>query len=564
MPRSLSALALSFSLLVPFAAHAQGIAGSYLAGRQAQYENDFAAVGEFYADALLRDSSNQRMVEAALTAFVNQGDMSRAITLADKYALAGAENQIATIVHIAQLAASENYQQITDDYAAGREIGPLVDGLIEGWAAMGIGSVSQAMDQFDSVAQQSGLGGFGLYHKGLAAALAGDFEQALMLFDPQNAGGLSNTRRGVMMRAQMLSQLERNEEAITLIDTAFQGDLDPGLRAMRMELAGGAQLAFDGVSSARDGLAEVFFSVAMALRNDAGAEYALIYARTADHIRPDFVDAIILSAQLLEEVENYPLAVAAYDRVPREHPSYHAAEIGRAEALYSDDDQATAIEVMQQLAETHGDLAVVHSTLGDILRREERYSEATAAYDLAIERTPADDSNAWFLHYARGITHEREDRWFKAEEDFRASLKLNPDQPSVLNYLGYSLVEKNMKLDEALEMIEKAAAARPESGFILDSLGWVFYRLGRYDEAVEPMEKAAALMPVDPVINDHLGDVLWAVGRQTEARFQWSRALSFEPEEKDAERIRRKLDVGLDVVLKEEGAPPLPTRSEDG
>jgi tetratricopeptide (TPR) repeat protein len=131
-----------------------------------------------------------------------------------------------------------------------------------------------------------------------------------------------------------------------------------------------------------------------------------------------------------------------------------------------------------------------------------------------------------------------------------------------LNYLGYSLVEKRKNLDEALDMIERAVAARPDSGYIVDSLGWVLYRLGRYDEAVGHMERAVELMPVDPVVNDHLGDVFWAVGRKREAEFQWKRALSFirageGDGEADPDRIRRKLEVGLDVVLAEEGAEPL-------
>ena len=150
----------------------------------------------------------------------------------------------------------------------------------------------------------------------------------------------------------------------------------------------------------------------------------------------------------------------------------------------------------------------------------------------------------------------------------RRALRLSPDQPSVLNYLGYTMVERQENLDEALDMIETAAAAQPDSGHIIDSLGWVLYRLGRYDEAVEPMERASQLMAVDPVVNDHLGDVYWAVGRKLEAEFQWKRALSFvDPEDADSEadpdRIRRKLEVGLDAVLAEEGAEPLAV-ADDG
>ncbi|MEM6558130.1 MAG: tetratricopeptide repeat protein, partial [Pseudomonadota bacterium] len=159
--------------------------------------------------------------------------------------------------------------------------------------------------------------------------------------------------------------------------------------------------------------------------------------------------------------------------------------------------------------------------------------------------------------------------WESAEADFRAALELNPEHPQVLNYLGYSLVEKQIKLDEALSMIERAVERQPDSGYIVDSLGWVLYRLGRYEEAIGHMERAAELMPVDPVVNDHLGDVLWAVGRTTEARFQWRRALSFinddtQLQDIDPDRIRRKLEVGLDVVLVEEGAPPLKVADEEG
>ena len=154
----------------------------------------------------------------------------------------------------------------------------------------------------------------------------------------------------------------------------------------------------------------------------------------------------------------------------------------------------------------------------------------------------------------RGITYERIDQWPDAEADFRRALELQPEQPLVLNYLGYTLVEKDLNIDEARDMIERAVAGDPDNGYITDSLGWVLYKIGEFEAAVPHMERAAELLPTDPIINDHLGDVYWSVGRKTEAVFQWKRALSFGPEEDEADRIRRKLDVGLDVVLADEGA----------
>jgi Flp pilus assembly protein TadD len=199
------------------------------------------------------------------------------------------------------------------------------------------------------------------------------------------------------------------------------------------------------------------------------------------------------------------------------------------------------------------DLAPVHAALGDTLRRAEQCEEAVDSYTEALDRVDTEQSRYWFLFYTRAICYHLTDDWPPAEADFRKALELNPGQPQVLNYLGYSLVEQRRNLDEALDMIERAVAARPDSGFIVDSLAWVYYRLGRFDEAVEPMERAAELLPTDPIINDHLGDVYWMVGREREARFQWERALSLDPAEEDADRIRLKLDIGLDAVLEAEG-----------
>jgi Flp pilus assembly protein TadD len=207
---------------------------------------------------------------------------------------------------------------------------------------------------------------------------------------------------------------------------------------------------------------------------------------------------------------------------------------------------------------------LIQTALGDALRREDRFAEAAAAYDAAVALVAKPEARHWGLYYSRAIAYERQQMWDKAEPDFRKALELNPDQPQVLNYLGYSLLERHERLEEALGLIERAVRAEPEAGYIVDSYAWALFRLGRYREAVEPMERASVLEPVDPVVTDHLGDVYWAVGRQMEARFQWRRALSFDPEEKDAVRIRKKLEVGLDAVLAEEGMKPLTEVANDG
>ena len=215
------------------------------------------------------------------------------------------------------------------------------------------------------------------------------------------------------------------------------------------------------------------------------------------------------------------------------------------------------IDTLRGLVAAYPDVPVAYASLGDFLRRKEKYDEALSAYNSAISIYEARNDLRWRLYYARGITHERLKIWPSADRDFRRALSLKPNKAIVLNYLGYSLIERGEKLDEAMDMITKAVEIEPNSGYIVDSLGWGKFRLGQYERAVPDLERAAELMATDPIVNDHLGDAYWAVGRKNEARFQWRRALSFEPEDSEEKRILRKLDIGLDKVLAEEGKPAL-------
>ena len=538
--------------------HAQdGLAGSYLAARTAAHSNDFRAAAEYFSAAIVRDPNNHKLLEYAITAQVGLGNFAAAAPLADRMAGLGVDNQSAAIARLARDLKKQDYAAARAKVADGTLVGPLVDGLVRAWIEAAMGRFSEARIAFDAIAESDQTAVFGLYHKALALAMVGDFEAADAIFAGTAATPIPPTRRGVIAHVQILSQLERNADALALIDQTFGADSDPQFAALSRRLRAGETVPFDTIRNADDGLAEVFFTVAGMLQGQAADSLTLIFARTGEYLRPDDVDQILVVASVLMSQGQFDLATAAFARVPTDSAMFYAAEIGRSNALARAGKTEAAIEVMQRLSRSYGDFAAVHVALGDRLRSEERYAEAASAYGRAIDLFGPPEPQHWPVYYSRGISHERTGEWDNAEADFRQALALQPDQPQVLNYLGYSLVERGEKLEEALDMIERAVAARPEDGFITDSLGWALYRIGRYDEAVEPMERAAQLEPVDPVINDHLGDVYWAVGRQTEARFQWRRALSFDPEEKAAQRIRRKLEVGLDAVLKEEGAPPL-------
>ncbi|WP_299642785.1 tetratricopeptide repeat protein [uncultured Ruegeria sp.] len=548
------------SVAVP--AYSESSAGSYLAGRQAIYESDYSAAERYYAQALRFDPQNALLLESVVVARIALGEVARALPVAQQIEKANLPSQAARMVISVNLIAEGKFDELLARDPETQGVGPLVDGLMIAWAYLGQGEMTKAMDQFDSVATQDGLREFALYHKAMALASIGDFEGAEAILADNDGTVARFSRRAALARTEILSQLDRNEDAIQFLDEVFVAGSDPTIETYLSQLEAGETLPFTHVRSAQDGMAEIFFTVGAALNSEASADYVLLYTRLASFLRPDHVDAILLSADLLENLQQYDLAVEAYRLVPADSNDHHAAELGRAEVLDRSGKTDAAVEVLQNLASLNPDLPGVHVALADLQRRQENYAAAVASYDTAIALTDSAAGGNWFLHYARGISHERLKHWDQAEADFRRALELNPDQPQVLNYLGYSLVERKEKLDEALDMIERAVAARPDSGYIVDSLGWVLFRLGRYDEAVEHMERAVELMPVDPVVNDHLGDVYWAVGRAREAEFQWSRALSFiDPEDADGEadpdRIRRKIEVGLDAVLAEEGSEPL-------
>lgn len=567
--RGVALAATLFAASAPMGVQADTSAGAYLAGRHALISSDFDKAAGYYTRALARDRQNPNLMEQVVLSQLALGRIDKALPVAKHMEELGLRSQVAHLVVITDLIANEKYDELLARDPETLGSGPLVDGLVTGWAHMGAGSVAKALEQFDRVSEEKGLRGFALYHKALALASVGDFEGAEAIFADESTGLSILSRGAAIARAQILSQLERNEDASAFLENAFGTTLDPGLQDVADRLAAGEQLPFTQVTSVRDGMAEVFYSIGQALHGEASDDYVLVYVRTASYLRPEHVDSLLLSAQLLDALGQYDLAVATYKQIPADSPDYHAAEMGRAEALRRAAKPDAAIEVLERLATDYPTLAPVYSALGDLQRQQEQYAEAIKAYDSALEYSDEGSPARWFLYYARGISHERLKQWEIAEDDFRSALEINPDQPQVLNYLGYSLVERKANLDEALGMIEQAVAARPDSGYIVDSLGWVLFRLGRYEEAVGHMETAVELMPVDAVVNDHLGDVYWAVGRYREAEFQWKRAMSFiDPDDTDSEadpdRIRRKLEIGLDQVLVEEGSDPLKVVNDEG
>jgi tetratricopeptide (TPR) repeat protein len=545
-------LGLGLGLGFPATAAPQLPSGAYLAARQASMTEDFAPAARQYDRLLAAAPNDPRFLQGAVLAHIGAGQMDRAADLATRLMETGARSRAATLARMAASLRAGDYQAVVDGFAAGQRFAPMVDDLIRAWALLGAGRTADAMAAFDAGAAAGDHAPFRRYNAALARAVSGDPEGALALLDAAAQPGAE----AVAARAALLAGTDRAPEALALLEATLARGDDPVLRDLQARLEAGEVVTFDQLRNPAEGIGEVFFAVASTMARNAPGTEALVHARIAQSLAPRNGAITVLVAEILEDMQGNstwlrpPMPGSTGPRPPSSMPR----SVAPARCTPPGRDEAAA-EVLDALARSHPDRAQVHIARGNLMRRIGRHAEAAAAFDTAIALQPDGAALPWEMYFARGMARERSGDWDAAEADFRRALEIRPDQPDVLNYLGYSLLERKERLDEALAMIETAVAREPDAGHIVDSLAWALYRLGRFDEAVAPMERAAALLPVDPVVNDHLGDVYWMVGRSREARFQWRRALSFDPEPDAAERIRAKLARGLDAVRAEEGLP---------
>jgi tetratricopeptide (TPR) repeat protein len=327
----------------------------------------------------------------------------------------------------------------------------------------------------------------------------------------------------------------RPDEAKAVYE-AFQGEgqRHPSIDWAVSQMDEGTALA-PMITTSRNGAAEALYGIATALADETGLDFAIMYAQMALELREDFPIARTLLATVFESVQLYENAIEAYQGIPRNSPLWENAEIQTAINLNLLERPDDARERLERLIQTDASAVQPPITLANILRNRSEFGEAATYYTQAVDAMGEVEQRHWTVFYFRGICYERTKMWHQAEVDFMKALELQPDQPLVLNYLGYSWIEQRHNLVEAMEMIRKAVDLRPNDGYIVDSLGWAHYQLRQYEDAVRELERAVELRPDDPVINEHLGD----------ARFQWKHSLDLEPDAEKIEAIEHKLAIGL-------------------
>jgi tetratricopeptide (TPR) repeat protein len=416
-------------------------------------------------------------------------------------------------------------------------------GILRAWAMVGDNRKDEADVVLDELSL-SGLEDFLVFHRALMAEASGDTETAIELagraFDAE-----PYVARIVEVYARILANAGRFDEATDVIaQFEDQGLSHPVVTIVKEQVAAGQRPGIFA-SNVQIGAAEMFHGIGVALSRDGSLDLSLVFLRMGLYLDPS-ADVIALAlGQLLDTAGQHEAANAIYEAVPVTSPMKPTAVVRVAQNLDATGDRDEALRRLNNIVTSRPDDLDAVSVLGDLLRYDEQYQKAAAAYTDALALTGGDAPSDWRFYYVRGIAYERAKEWPKAEADFLKALELNPEQPAVLNYLGYSWIDQDMNLAPALEMIEKAVAAQPQDGYIVDSLGWAFYKLGRIDEAVATLEQAVLLRPNDAEINDHLGDAYWQAGRKLEARFQWNVAASVDEVGNVKERVAPKLAEGL-------------------
>jgi tetratricopeptide (TPR) repeat protein len=521
-------------------------AGNYLAARHAGVERDSGAAAGYYLNVLKTDPKNPDLLSRAFLSVLTDGDIDQAGKLAEKLLAVDHSDRIARLVLGVRALKQKQYSLARQDFAQSVH-GPVTDlmaSLLAAWARYGSGDAHGAVDDMDRLTGPDWYGVFKDLHAGLILDLVNSKKEAGKRYESAYKAD-ATALRTVEAYGRYLSRNGGKDAALKVYQDFNKELPDHPLIAQEIKQVTDGDKLPPLVDSAQAGAAEALYGIGASIGRRGGEDLALVYLQLAIYLQPTHAMALLSLADLYENLKKPDLAIKVYDRIPQSSPLYLSAAIQSAidlDALDRGDEAKTRLE---HLISEHPKDSEALMALGNVERDRKDFAACGDTYTKAIDEIQKPDKSNWVVFYFRGICYERSNQWPKAEADMKKALALYPDQPLVLNYLGYSWVDKGMHLDEGMDMIRRAVEQRPDDGYIVDSLGWAYFKTGNYDEAVKDLERAVLLKPDDPTINDHLGDAYWRVGRTLEAHFQWSQAADFKPDPDELATLQKKLKDGL-------------------
>jgi Flp pilus assembly protein TadD len=538
--------------------------GNYLSALIASADRDTLAAEVYYREALRADPRNPDLLERAFAAALSNGDEPSANSLGERLLMRDSNNNLARLaiavhdIEQGQFATARAHLAGTD----ATRVRDVTTALLTAWCYAGQSDLRRALDALDRIHDRSVLA-FRDYHAGLIAGLLGNSAEAQRRLksaydDDKNSLRFADAYARVLAAGGDLVGATKVYEDFSAII--------PHHPLIQRELADlKTNQSLDPlIHNAKEGAAEALYGLGSAGSRQGDELPALVYLRLSLYLRPSSDLTAVTLASLFEQLRQGDQVIAAYQLVPMASPLKFGADIQIALELDGMGKTGEATRRLTEIVESRPHDVEALSALAELQRSAKKYMEAAATYDEAIATVGIPQRDNWTLFYFRGICYERSKQWPKAEADFKKALELNPDQPLVLNYLGYSWVDQGLNLEEAFKMLRRAVELRPNDGYIVDSLGWAHFKLGQYDKATETLEKAINLKPADPILNDHLGDAYWRVNRRIEAHFQWNHARDMGPDPEDLPAILKKIEAGLPDLATETATPKASLHKEGG
>ena len=526
------------------------LSGRYLAARVAEQDHDYENGAAQLDPALVQNPNDADLVYAAFRLRLYAGRFDAAVLLAPSVLQAKPGDGFANLVLAVQQIKKGDYRGAETQLGrigSENQLGPLKDYVLA-WLKAGEKDYSAARALLSKLKPAAG-------ERAQSPALVIDAQIDEMAGD--RVAAETKYRRALELDPSGLRIVVSVTEGLRRLGKG--GDAQALLKAYADKY--GDSVVLDGLLAANQpapkppnpasGIADIMFDIGGILSADPRnqrTDLALIFGQLAVELNPGHDFAWLMISGIYEQFQVLPSEVKALGKIGPTSPLYWQARLRIATLEAQQDRFDKAVTQLKALIAEKTDRIDAALTLADLMRGKERFADAVSAYDTAVSRLKKADERYWPIYFGRGISQERVKQWPKAEADMKKALELSPDQPYVLNYLGYSWIDQGINLDEGMKMLKRATELRPDDGAVTDSVGWAYYRLGQFNDAVEWLERASEQKGDDATVVEHLGDAYWHVGRKREARFEWERALNQKPEKDRISVLKDKLANGLSAA----------------
>jgi tetratricopeptide (TPR) repeat protein len=536
---------------------AETSAGNFLAALAADARRDPAGASHYFREALRSDPRNAQLLERAFVASVQDGNFDQSFRLAERVLQRDSDNGLAHMVLGVRAMKNRQFQTARGSFqrAGGRgRNADISSALLVAWTHVGSGDLKRALEVVDRFTEPQ-LAIYRNFYGGLMADVGGDRREAA-----KRLKAAYETDPNVVRVADAYARFEiRNgskDTAKDIYEKLSQRPASLAFIAPQKKMLDEGAVPDPLVMTAVQGAAEVLYTSSDTGGRRGAELISLIYLQLATHLHGEHDMTAMALGETFEMLKQHERSIDIYLRTPETSGLRNRAVIRAAYAWNELKKPDQAVRVLEERIAKAPFEVTLHETLASIYRGEKKWKEAAEASTKAISLVDRNDKRYWSLFYGRGIAYERGKEWPLAEADLKHALSLLPEDPKteedkygrahVLNHLAYSWVDMGMHIEESFVKLKQAVDLQPRDGYIIDSLGWAYYKLGKYEDAVRELEKAVDIKPQDPVLNDHLGDAYWKVGRVNEARFQWNHARDMKPEPDDLEKILKKIERGLE------------------